>query len=94
MNEKLGPIYVRDANETDGFDKPFSKALDNIIDFEVRNIIATAYQKTEQILKDNRGKLDKVVPTIRMQDISVIYYLNIFQSACYGFIAKRDFKLR
>ncbi|KAL9872448.1 paraplegin [Glossina fuscipes] len=60
MNEKLGPIYVRDANEAGGVDKPFSRALDNIIDFEVRNIIAIAYQKTEQILKDNRDKLDKL----------------------------------
>uniref|UniRef100_A0A1A9WXZ6 AAA+ ATPase domain-containing protein n=1 Tax=Glossina brevipalpis TaxID=37001 RepID=A0A1A9WXZ6_9MUSC len=60
MNEKLGPIYVRDANETGGFDKPFSKSLESIIDFEVRNIIATAYEKTEQILKDNRDKLDKL----------------------------------
>lgn len=60
MNDKLGPIYVRDSEETGDYDKPFSKALDKMIDHEVRNLIATAYQKTEQILKSNRDKLEKV----------------------------------
>lgn len=60
MNDKIGPIYVRDSEETGGYDKPFSKALEQMIDHEARNLIATAYQKTEQILKDNRDKLEKV----------------------------------
>ncbi|XP_037823031.1 paraplegin [Lucilia sericata] len=64
MNDKLGPIYIRDAEETGGYDKPFSKALDTMIDHEARNLIATAYQKTEQILKDNRDKLEKLAEAL------------------------------
>lgn len=65
MNEKIGPIYIRDAEETGGYDKPFSKALDKMIDFEARNLITTAYEKTEQILKDNRDKLEKVLFSLK-----------------------------
>lgn len=64
MNEKLGPVYIRDVEETEGYEKPFSKALDKLIDHEARNLISNAYQKTEQILKDNRDKLEKVIEII------------------------------
>ena len=60
MNETIGPMYIRDSEETGGYDKPFSKALDKMIDYEARNLIATAYKKTEQLLNDNRDKLEKV----------------------------------
>lgn len=60
MNEKIGPIYISDPEETGGYDKPYSKALDKLIDFEARNLVANAYNKTEKILKDNRDKLEKV----------------------------------
>lgn len=60
MNEKLGPIYITDAEETGAYFKPYSKALDGIIDHEARDIISSAYAKTEKLLKDNRAKLEKV----------------------------------
>ncbi|KAM7346789.1 SPG7 matrix AAA peptidase subunit, paraplegin [Cochliomyia hominivorax] len=64
MNDKIGPIYIRDPEETGGYDKPFSKTLDKMIDHEARNLIATAYQKTNQILKDNRDKLEKLAEAL------------------------------
>lgn len=64
MNERIGPIYVRDSEETGGYDKPFSKALDKMIDYEARNLVATAYQKTEEVLKDNRDKLEKLAEAL------------------------------
>lgn len=64
MNERLGPIYVRDSNETGGGGgtKPFSRAMDSIIDHEARNVVSHAYQTTEDILNKHRDKLEKVMP--------------------------------
>lgn len=59
MNKTIGPVYINDENDTDGM-KSYSMALHNIIDHEVRNVIQDTYSKTEQILKENRSKLDKV----------------------------------
>ncbi|TMW49526.1 hypothetical protein DOY81_005389 [Sarcophaga bullata] len=64
MNEKIGPIYISDPEETGGYDKPYSKALDKMIDFEARNLVANAYNKTEKILKDNRDKLEKLAEAL------------------------------
>lgn len=68
MNPSLGPIYVRDADESEGGGslgagggkKPFSRAMESMIDNEARNVVATAYQATELILTENRDKLEKV----------------------------------
>jgi len=67
MNETLGPIYVRDADETEGGGamgsggkKPFSRAMESMIDNEARHVVASAYQTTEGILALHRDKLEKV----------------------------------
>lgn len=61
MNERIGPMYVPDeAEQSYTGDKPYSKALGNIIDEEARKMVQDAYKKTEQILKDNSKKLKSV----------------------------------
>ncbi|XP_037934109.1 paraplegin [Teleopsis dalmanni] len=64
MNDELGPIYVSDAEEAGTFGRPFSKSLENVIDVEVRNLIANAYSKTELILQNNRDKLEKLAEAL------------------------------
>lgn len=72
MNPSLGPIYVRDADETEGGGslgagggkKPFSRAMESMIDNEARNVVATAYQATELILTENRDKLEKLAEAL------------------------------
>ncbi|XP_030567745.1 paraplegin [Drosophila novamexicana] len=66
MNERLGPIYVRDSNETGGGGgtKPFSRAMDSIIDHEARNVVSHAYQTTEDILNKHRDKLEKLAEAL------------------------------
>lgn len=59
MNEKIGPIYIKDESDNETMNT-YSKSLHNIIDHEVRNIVGAAYKKTEELLKENRNKLDKV----------------------------------
>lgn len=70
MSKSLGPIYVRDADETEsggamgsGGKKPFSRAMETMIDNEARHVVASAYQTTEGILTANRDKLEKVSPS-------------------------------
>lgn len=60
MNDRIGPMYIQDPEESGSYYKPYSKALDNIVDTEARKIIANAYDKTQQILRDNSDKLKKV----------------------------------
>ncbi|XP_061388137.1 paraplegin [Musca vetustissima] len=64
MNDKIGPMYIQDPEETGTYYKPYSKALDDIVDMEARTIIANAYQKTQQILKDNSDKLQKLAEAL------------------------------
>lgn len=77
MNDNIGPIYISNQEETGGYDKPFSKALDKMIDYEARNLIANAYYRTEKLLKDNREKLEKVY-NLKF----CTYYYNFFYLAC------------
>lgn len=61
MNERIGPMYVPDeAEQNYSGEKPFSKALGNIIDEEAQKVVSDAYQRTEAILIANRDKLVKV----------------------------------
>lgn len=70
MNEIIGPMYVPDEPEQSYTgDKPYSKALGNIIDEEARRMVQDAYKKSEQILKDNSGKLKSVS--------FLLYFLNL-----------------
>lgn len=58
MSEKIGPMYVPDEREPNYVDeKPYSKALGDMIDLETRQIIQGAYFRAEEILKTNRDKL-------------------------------------
>lgn len=62
MNERIGPMYVPDESEQNySGEKPFSKALGNIIDEEVKKVVSIAYAKTEAILIENQDKLIKVM---------------------------------
>ncbi|KAH8420572.1 hypothetical protein KR009_011537 [Drosophila setifemur] len=71
MNQALGPIYVRDADESEGSggggtggNKPFSRAMETMIDNEARHVVANAYQTTEGILTEHRDKLEKLAEAL------------------------------
>ncbi|XP_055627059.1 paraplegin [Toxorhynchites rutilus septentrionalis] len=58
MNGTIGPISFSEESESNPYaEKPYSKHLGNIIDLEARNMITEAYERTEQILRDNADKL-------------------------------------
>ncbi|XP_034670616.1 paraplegin [Drosophila subobscura] len=69
MNKTLGPIYVRDAGESEsgessGGAKPFSRAMETLIDNEARQVVSQAYQITEGILVKHRDKLEKLAEAL------------------------------
>uniref|UniRef100_A0A1I8PDJ0 AAA+ ATPase domain-containing protein n=1 Tax=Stomoxys calcitrans TaxID=35570 RepID=A0A1I8PDJ0_STOCA len=64
MNDKVGPMYIQDPEESGTYYKPYSKGLESIIDMEARNIIASAYEKTQKILTENSDKLKKLAEAL------------------------------
>jgi len=59
MSEKLGPI-VYDQHA----DFNYSADTARLIDQEVREMVESCYKKTEQLLHENRDKLDKLAQAL------------------------------
>ncbi|XP_052873650.1 paraplegin [Anopheles cruzii] len=69
MNPTVGPIAFPEERDSDPFTgKPYSKSLDNLIDFEARKMITQAYDRTEQILRDNVDKLNILAEALLKQE--------------------------
>ncbi len=65
MSEKLGPITFGDRTETiflgkELHEQRYSEKVAAEIDQEIEKFITGAYHTAEKILKENRGKLDKI----------------------------------
>jgi len=62
FNDKLGNVsYYDSSGKRDlSFQKPFSEATGELIDSEVRKLLAQAYQDAKMILNENRGLLEKL----------------------------------
>ncbi|XP_050081068.1 paraplegin [Anopheles maculipalpis] len=65
MNTTVGPIAFAEDSDNDPYaEKPYSKSLGNLIDFEARKMITEAYERTEQILRDNADKLNRLAEAL------------------------------
>lgn len=64
MNDKIGLMYVKDANENQEISgsQPFSDALGALIDTEARSLVQKAHNKATKILSENLDKLNMVSP--------------------------------
>lgn len=60
MNEKIGLISFDDEQTGAGSKKPFSRKLAAIMDEEARRLVVAAYKRTEEVLLENKDKLEKV----------------------------------
>jgi cell division protease FtsH len=61
LNEKIGNIsYYDTSGQEFMMQKPYSEKTAETIDEEVKKMIDIAYQKTKQLLRDNRDKLDQL----------------------------------
>lgn len=58
MSPTVGLVSFPDLKEHGK--SPFSKTMKNLIDLEARKIIASAYYRTEELLRTNQNKLKSV----------------------------------
>jgi spastic paraplegia protein 7 len=61
MNDNIG---LMSFDESESGEKPYSKHLHNLIDLEARKLINFTYDKTEQVLRDNLDKLEKLAEAL------------------------------
>ncbi|MCR5888745.1 ATP-dependent zinc metalloprotease FtsH [Hymenobacter sp. J193] len=71
MNAKLGNISFYDSKGQNeyGFSKPYSEATSQMIDEEVRTIIADAYVRTKELLTERRHELEVVAKELLEKEV-------------------------
>ncbi len=87
MNERVGNVSFKDSSGESQFQKPYSDQTAELIDEEVRNLIAAVYERTKQLLLDNQEGLIKVAEKLLEKEI-------LFQSDLEEILGKRPFTNR
>lgn len=86
MSEKLGNLNYYDAQQDNSsFVKPYSEETGRIIDEEVRRFIATAYERTLQLLKKKRKEVEKLAQSLLEKEV-------LFKSDVRELIGERKFE--
>lgn len=66
MNERIGLVSFPEDNEENSMaGKPYSKGLHHMMDEEAMRMVNLCYDKTAQLLTDNRDKLEKVSSNLK-----------------------------
>ncbi|MCZ2443630.1 MAG: ATP-dependent zinc metalloprotease FtsH [Flavobacteriales bacterium] len=71
LNERIGNLsYYDSTGQSDyAITKPYSEKTAEIIDEEVKKLIEACYQRSLQVLADNKGKLDKLAARLLEREI-------------------------
>lgn len=71
FNDKLGNISFYDSTgQRDyGIQKPYSEETGKLIDEEVRNLVATAYDRTKELLKQHIDYLEKTAELLLKKEV-------------------------
>lgn len=85
MNPKVGNVSFNDSDGDYNFQKPYSDETARMIDEEVRNMIAKAYQRTKQLLLDKRNELETIAQALLKKEI-------LFKSDLDELIGERPFE--
>jgi len=87
MNAAIGNVSFHDPQNEYNFNKPYSDHTAQLIDEEVRKIIFDAYERTKQLLTDNRSGLEKLAKKLLEKEI-------LFQADLEEILGKRPFDHR
>ena len=87
MNAAVGNVSFHDPQNEYNFSKPYSDRTAQLIDEEVRKIIFDAYERTKQLLIDNRSGLEKLAKKLLEKEI-------LFQADLEEILGKRPFDHR
>jgi len=84
MNDKIGNISFNDPQNEYGFQKPYSDETAQMIDEEVRKLIASAYDRTKVLIKNKKKQLEIIALELLEKEI-------LFQADLERLIGKRPF---
>jgi AFG3 family protein len=84
MNDKVGNVSFNDPQNEYGFNKPYSDQTAELIDKEVRTLIADLYERTKKLLLKHREQLEIIAQELLAKEI-------IFQTDLERLIGKRPF---
>ncbi|MFD0940312.1 ATP-dependent zinc metalloprotease FtsH [Pedobacter boryungensis] len=87
MNSTIGNVSFHDPQNEYNFNKPYSEKTSEMIDNEVRALIADVYVKTKQLLTDKREGLEKLAQKLIEKEI-------LFQADLEEILGKRPFDNR
>jgi len=84
MNHKVGNVSFRDSSSESQFQKPYSDQTAELIDEEVRTLIAEVYQRTKDLLLEKQEGLIKIAEKLLEKEI-------LFQADLEEILGKRPF---
>jgi len=87
MNSTIGNISFHDPQNEYNFNKPYSEKTSEMIDHEVRLLIADVYTRTKELLTDKREGLEKLAQKLIEKEI-------LFQADLEEILGKRPFDNR
>jgi AFG3 family protein len=70
MDPQIGPVAYVEAKDSElVLDKPYSEATAKLIDRQVRQLVAEAYSRTEALLTEKRGQLEKIAKLLLDKEV-------------------------
>lgn len=70
MNDVIGPVsYGGDRATKESWTKPFSEKTAEMLDFQVRKMITTAYDRTRTLLTEHREDVEKVAKLLLEKEV-------------------------
>lgn len=87
MNSNIGNVSFHDPQNEYNFNKPYSEKTSEMIDHEVRLLIAEVYERTKQLLTEKREGLEKLAQKLIEKEI-------LFQADLEEILGKRPFDNR
>ncbi len=89
LNQRVGNLSFYDSSGQSeyAFNKPYSEHTAEVIDEEVKKIIEEAYQRSVQLIKNNKGKVEKLGQLLLEKEV-------IFSENLEEIFGKRPYKTR